>query len=172
MGTNYYLMTKDKQQAQKYAPYSYELTDEPYFGYEIHIAKCSCGWLPLFQAHKEGITSVKEYKEAYDDGCEICDEYGRQYNWEEFTEQVLQHNGGIRGAIPLTFYEQDKSSLYRDLDMPDHIPVSHFEYGNGKYAEDYLQMMKDMNFVYNGLHNKLHNMSIKSLCIMSIDNAK
>ena len=60
MGTNFYLFSKNKKLVQKYAPYSYELTDEPDFGYEIHIAKTSCGWLPSFQAHKNGINSVKQ----------------------------------------------------------------------------------------------------------------
>ena len=66
MGTNFYLFTKNKKMASKHAPYSYQLTDEPELGYAIHIAKTSYGWLPLFQAHKNGIDSVEEYKEAYD----------------------------------------------------------------------------------------------------------
>lgn len=32
MGTNFYMITKNKKLAQRYAPYSYELTDEPYLG--------------------------------------------------------------------------------------------------------------------------------------------
>lgn len=138
MGTNFYLMTRNKEMAQKYAPYSYELTDIPYFGYEIHIAKTSCGWLPLFQGHKDGINSVREYKAAYETGeFEITDEYGDVYTWEEFTERVLKFNGGIRGVMPLEQIEVDPNSMFYDPRMPDHVPVSHFEYEyDGHWKKD------------------------------------
>lgn len=135
MGTNFYLMTRNKTLAQKYAPYSYELTDTPYFGYEIHIAKTSMGWLPLFQGHRYGINSVREYKAAYETGeFEIVDEYGTIYNWAAFEERVLKFNGGVRGVEPLKKIEIDKSSPWYDPRLPDHTPISHFEY---KYDYDY-----------------------------------
>ena len=139
MGTNFYLMTKNKEMAQKYAPYSYELTDEPYFGYEIHIAKTSCGWLPAFQGHKDGINSVREYKEAYETGeFEILDEYGTAYTWEEFDKRVLKFNGGTRGAQKLQEIEVDKNSPFYDHNMPNHVPVSHMEYVYDSYwSNDY-----------------------------------
>lgn len=132
-------MTRNKEAAQKYAPYSYELTDMPYFGYEIHIAKTSCGWLPLFQGHKDGINSVCEYKTAYETGeFEITDEYGNIYTWEEFTERVLKFNGGIRDVMPLEKIEVDPNYPFYDPRMPDHIPVSHFEYKyDGYWKDDY-----------------------------------
>ena len=49
MSTNYYMITKDKDFVKKYFPNEYELTDLPYFGYEVHIGKRSIGWKPLFQ---------------------------------------------------------------------------------------------------------------------------
>ena len=102
MGTNFYLMTQNKAMAKQYAPYSYELTDEPEFGYEIHIAKTSAGWLPLFQGHKDGINSVAGYKAAYGTGeFKIYDEYGVEYNWEAFDERVLKFNGGKRKLIKI-----------------------------------------------------------------------
>lgn len=139
MGTNFYLMTRNKQAAQKYAPYSYELTDEPYFGYEIHVAKTSCGWLPLFQGHKDGINSVREYKAAYETGeFEIFDEYGDSYTWEEFTERVLKFNGGVRGVMPREKIEADKSSPWYDYRLPEYRPISHFEYEyDYYYVNDY-----------------------------------
>ena len=138
MGTNFYLFSKNKKLVQKYAPYSYKLTDEPDFGYEIHIAKTSCGWLPSFQAHKSGINSVKKYKEAYDTGeFQITDECGNIYTWDEFDERVLQFNGGTVKNRTITPVEQDKSSMFYDCNMPDHIPVSHFEYGNWGYKDEY-----------------------------------
>jgi hypothetical protein len=122
------MITKNKEQAQRYAPYSYELTDEPYFGYEIHIAKTSAGWLPLFQAHKDGISSVAEYKVAYDTGeFRIYDEYGYEYNWDAFDDRVLKHNGGILGVQKLEKIEQNKRSRWYDKNMPDYYPISHIQ---------------------------------------------
>lgn len=137
MGTNYYLFTKDKKTAQKYAPYSYLLVDVPDFGYEIHIGKCSMGWLPLFEAHSNGIRSIKEYKAAYDTGkFKIYDEYNREYNWTEFEEKVLKHNGGIAGVMPREYIGRDKDSIFYDPNMPDWVPVSHFD---TKYAYMYFK---------------------------------
>ena len=139
MGTNFYLMTRNKKMAEKYAPYSYHLTDEPYFGYEIHIAKTSCGWLPLFQSHTDGINSIREYKEAYETGeFEIFDEYGDPYTWEEFTERVLKFNGGIRGVAPREKIEVDPNSQWYDYRLPEYRPISHFEYEyDYYYVNDY-----------------------------------
>ena len=139
MGTNFYLMTRNKAMAQKYAPYSYQLTDEPYFGYEIHIAKTSCGWLPLFQGHTNGINSVREYKNAYETGeFEILDEYGDPYTWEEFTERVLKFNGGIRGVEPRKKIEADTTSPWYDHGLPEYMPISHFDYKyDDYYVNDY-----------------------------------
>ena len=109
------MITKNKELTQHYAPYSYELTDTPYFGYKIHIAKTSCGWLPLFQGHKDGINSVSEYKAAYETGeFDIVDEYGTSYNWDEFEDRVLKFNGGVRGAIPTKKIVVHKISAYYD----------------------------------------------------------
>ena len=60
MSTNYYMITKDKDFVKKYFPNEYELTDLPYFGYEVHIGKRSIGWKPLFQGHKKAYNSVSE----------------------------------------------------------------------------------------------------------------
>lgn len=139
MGTNFYLFTKNKQMAEKHAPYSYELTDEPDFGYKIHIAKTSYGWLPLFQAHKNGIDSVEEYKEAYSTKeYKIIDEYGTEYNWDDFDERVLKFNGGFLGAVPRQKIEQDKTSKYYDPKLPKYRPISHQDYKfDPYYAKDY-----------------------------------
>ena len=52
MGTNYYMIMKDKELVTKYFDNEYELTDSPYFCYEVHIGKRSCGWKPLFEWHE------------------------------------------------------------------------------------------------------------------------
>ena len=139
MGTNFYMITRSKKVAEKYAPYSYELTDFPYFGYEIHVAKTSAGWLPLFQGHTDGINSVREYKKAYETGeFEIFDEYGDVYTLEEFDERVLKFNGGVRGVAPLEKIETDKNSQWYDHRLPEYRPISHFNYKYDSYhANDY-----------------------------------
>lgn len=108
MGTNFYMFTKDKGLFKDAT-----LVDEPEFGYEIHIAKKSCGWKPLFKAHKD-IKSVADYSmlSFYKD-VKIYDEYGRDYNWLEFETEVVDWN-------------KDNPEAY-----------SHFTYENGKYANYY-----------------------------------
>lgn len=145
MGTNFYMITRNKELAQRYAPYSYELTDEPYFGYQVHVAKTSCGWLPIFQGHKRGIKSVAEYKVAYESGgFEIYDEYGTQYNWDAFDDRVLKFNGGIRGAQIPKMLEQNKAPMLYDPNLPEYGPISHidgsiqsYKYDFAEYADDY-----------------------------------
>lgn len=138
MGTNFYLFTKNKDIARKYAPYSYELTDVPAFGYLIHIAKTSCGWLPLFQGHKNGINSVIEYKVAYETGeFRIVDEYGDCYSWDEFDKRVLKFNDGISGVEPKEKIERHEEAPWFDKNLPEYMPISHFEYGGGKYSIEY-----------------------------------
>lgn len=130
-------MTKSKETRDKYFGYSYELTDEPDWGYEIHIAKTSAGWLPSFQAH-DCFKSITELKKLYETGeFIIYDEYGDVYNWEEFDERVLKHNGGVRGAVPREKIIQNKNSPWYDSDLPEYRPISHFEYGHGKYSSHY-----------------------------------
>lgn len=137
MGTNFYLMTNDKAACEKYFGYDYELVDSPEWGYSIHIAKTSCGWLPLFQSH-DCIKSIKDLKNLYDTGkFVIYDEYATIYSWPEFEERVLKFNGGVKGAVEPTPCKQPPNCPYTDPDMPDHTPVSHFEYADGKYALDY-----------------------------------
>ena len=145
MGTNFYLHTTDKSIVQQYAPYSYELTDEPEFGYVIHIAKTSSGWLPLFQGHDHGINSVAGYKAAYDTGkFKIYDEYGVQYDWDSFDDRVLKFNGGIRGVqMPYRIW-QNKAPMVYDPNLPEYGPISHiggniqsYKYDFAEYADDY-----------------------------------
>ena len=144
MGTNFYMITKNKTMASIYAPYSYELTDTPYFGYEIHVAKTSCGWLPLFQGHKNGINSVSEYKAAYETGeFDIVDEYGTSYNWNEFEDRVLKFNGGIRGAQDPEKIEQDKNSSFYDKNLPEYKPISHISGNIQSYRYMFVETYDD-----------------------------
>ena len=149
MGKNFYLWTSDKNACNEYfSPHEYSVTDMPALGYQIHIAKTSMGWLPLFEAHR-GMESVKDLEAIFKTGnFKIYDEDGRRYCWDEFTERVLKHNGGVQGAIPLTPDETDTRSMFYDKNMPAHTPVSHFEYANGRYADEYFKDSDGYEFTY------------------------
>ena len=135
MGTNFYLITPKKDIRDQYFGYNYELTDEPEWGYQIHIAKTSCGWLPLFQSH-ECFKSIKQLKTIYDTGeFFIADEYGTKYNWEEFDERVMKFNGGVKGVIPRQKIKRDPSDKFYDPLMPEYVPISHIEYD--RYSDEY-----------------------------------
>ena len=71
MGTNFYLMSRNKKLMREYfaveteytiKDIEYEIVDEPYLGYEVHLCKLSAGWRPLFQRHKT-ISTSKELEE-------------------------------------------------------------------------------------------------------------
>lgn len=141
MGTNFYFFTQSKtlkddiDVAECKGLYC---TDTPDFGYRMHIAKTSMGWLPLFQANNcvKSVKQLKSFYEKYD--CKIYDEYETEYTWEEFDERVLQHNGGIDGVKPKTKVKHPKGKFFDDK-MPDELPVSHFTYANGEYADHYFK---------------------------------
>lgn len=96
MGTNYYLMTRNKSLIREHFGDGwgeYEIVDEPYLGYEIHLNKCSGGWRPLFQRHK-AFKTFRELERFYLDhaaGLEIYDEYNEKYSWDSYKEIILNH---------------------------------------------------------------------------------
>ena len=147
MGTNYYLMTDKKEIAEKLFE-EYTLTDTPFWGYELHIAKCSAGWLPLFHFYRN-FSSVSEIlKNIKENNLRIFDEYERELSLDDFIETVVNHNGGVKGKIKprKTGNEIYKNSPFFDPDMPDYIPVSHFDYAHGKYADRYIKDSKGYEF--------------------------
>ena len=137
MVTDFYLITKNKVARDKYFRYEYNTTDEPAWGYAIHIARTSDGWLPLFNGW-DCFKSIRELKSVYDTGLfTIYDEYGTSYNWEEFDKRVLQFNGGVKGAIAQEKVEQDKNYPYYNSNIMINRPISHFDYASGRYAYRY-----------------------------------
>ena len=136
MGTNFYLFTKDKEFKEKYFGSRAEIVDTPEFGYQLHIAKTSAGWLPLFES-SELIKSVHDITNAILGGARVIDEYGDEYTMDEFTKRVLMWNGGTRANRSVKHYKQDTDSPYFDKNMPDFIPVSHFEYAGGWYRNEF-----------------------------------
>lgn len=120
MGTNFYMMTKSKQAAEEWFGSKISLTDEPDWGYSIHIAKRSCGWHPLFEEH-ERIHSVNDIKLAMETGeFIIYDEYNKVFTWEEFVEGVV--NWGDENSL---------THINPDRNMPDFNKI----YGRN-YSDD------------------------------------
>lgn len=103
MGTNFYFMMRDKELVQnnfamrtEWYVYDeeYEIVDDPYLGYKIHLNKLSCGWRPLFQRHKEfkKFKDLEQFYHKYRDNIEIFDEYNEKYTWEEYFKRVYRHS--------------------------------------------------------------------------------
>lgn len=139
MGTNYYMMTKDKDLVEKYFPNEYEIVDTPYFGYQIHIGKRSAGWQPLFQEHKNAYNSVSEMKEFIKSHCsiKIFDEYGRKFTLMQLQKELIdwgkcqevKYMKHIPEGVPDELFGGKKyliESTKDDYDIT--IPFDHIEY--------------------------------------------
>ena len=140
MGTNYYIMITNKELVEKYFPNEYKLVDYPYFGYEVHIGKRSCGWKPLFQTHKNAYDSVEEMKNfinRHKNDIRIFDECGEEFdikgledeliNWAEY--QKIRHMKYIPDGVSDEIFGGKKylvESTEDDYDIT--IPYDHIEY--------------------------------------------
>ncbi len=104
MGTNYYLLTKNKRIKEKHFGLhdDYELTDRPCFGYRIHVCKLSSGWKSLWQAHPNAYNSVFEFEEfvrKHERSFLFLDEYNRRYTIDEFLEEIKYFDRDESGKI-------------------------------------------------------------------------
>lgn len=142
MGTNFYFMTKNKEFAHKFFDREYELTEEPYLGYEIHLNKLSFGWRPLFQKHNEFDTwnKLEQFYLSHKDNLDVYDEYGEKYEWEAYKRRIFDH--AAREPEPMKWYYgvdpiqalggSSRKSLYHDRCSPEEadfwIPIDHVEY--------------------------------------------
>ena len=117
------MMTTNKELVKKYFDGEYEIVDNPYLGYEIHIGKRSCGWRPLFEAHEKAYDSVSgllDFLQTNQNKIEIYDEYGDLYtiaqfkeeliDWAENQEKRIVHYDDYIGDIeaPIDHVEMDK----------------------------------------------------------------
>ena len=102
MGTNYYLMTRNKELAHKHfaveteygvTNQEYEIVEEPYLGYEVHLNKLSWGWRPLFQKHREFKTwnELERFYLDHSEDLEIYDEYGTRLEFDKYKKIVFGH---------------------------------------------------------------------------------
>lgn len=93
MGTNYYFITKNKRLVKEYFD-EYEITDSPYFSYQIHLNKCSWGWRTLFQIHKcfQTFEKLEQFYNEHKESLRIFDEYEREYSWDDYKDTVIGHS--------------------------------------------------------------------------------
>ena len=115
MGTNYYLATSRKDIKDKYFR-NYRLIDEPIWAYEIHIAKNSVGWIPLFQAHDGAFTSYAELRTLVETGEFILyDEDHQLLSWKEF-DSIIQSKMDFREVLESHLGRNWGIRYYKDLE--------------------------------------------------------
>ena len=114
------MMTTDKELVKKYFNGEYEIVDDPYLGYEIHIGKRSVGWKPLFENHKHAYNSVSELLEflkKYHNRIEIYDEYGELHTIEQLRKELIDWAA-----------KQEKRTIHYDNYIGDiETPIDHVE---------------------------------------------
>ena len=114
------MMTTNKELVKKYFDGEYEIVDNPYLGYEIHIGKRSCGWRPLFEAHEKAYDSVSgllDFLQTNQNKIEIYDEYGDLYTIAQFKEELINWAE-----------DQERRMIYYDDYIGDiEAPIDHVE---------------------------------------------
>lgn len=87
------MMTTDNKIAHQYFSGEYEIVDDPYLSYRIHIGKRSAGWKPLFEDHKFAYTSVSgllDFLQTNQDRIEIYDEYNELHTIDQLKEELVE----------------------------------------------------------------------------------
>ena len=117
------MMTTDKELVNKYFDGEYEIVDDPYLGYEIHIGKRASGWKPIFEDHNSAYDSVSgllDFLQRHRDKVKIYDEYNELLtinqlkeeliDWAENQERRIIHYDGYIGEIqaPIDHVEMDQ----------------------------------------------------------------
>lgn len=98
MGTNFYIVTKNKELVDRYFPDEDEVSESsylPYAAFEIHIGKRSAGWKPLFESHKNAYKSISEMKEfikKHQEDIHIYNEYNEEFTLEELQQELIDWN--------------------------------------------------------------------------------
>lgn len=155
MGTNYYMYLKEKKLAAKLSDH-YVLTDDPDFGYSIHLGKTSFGWKPLMEVQRGYHTFKKlEHIVLANDNIKIYNEYGEWLTWQEYKDTVVDHSRREPEPCKWNYrtdevFNPNRKSLYLDRCDPAEAeiwtPFSHAEYqrtyNEAKrkfgYSEDYI----------------------------------
>lgn len=162
MGTNYYMITTDKQFVEENFINEYVLTDVPYFGYEVHLCKCSMGWKTLFECHPMAYTSVKhmiDFLKSNRDKFKIYNEYSDEQDVDKFIDYIVNRDK----ESPKNKYIWRKNTFSKltmcdeaeddYIETPfDHIEYFEFEkkhnpYANSSWQEKYYNDTEGYNFV-------------------------
>ena len=110
MGTNVYFYTNNKEIKERYN-LTWELTDEPGFGYKAHLGKRSSCWKPLFQKHNDVINSVVDILDIYDKECssglKLITEYDKEISRDEFYHDFVLWNKDDKKALSHMYCEYD-----------------------------------------------------------------
>ena len=90
MGTNFYFYTLNKELTKLMGPRA-EPAEGWSDGWELHIAKTSCGWKPIFEEHPliHSVRDLDKFYHEHSDDIIIYDEYGNGYTWSEFKRRVI-----------------------------------------------------------------------------------
>lgn len=86
------MITTDNKIAHKYFSGEYEIVDDPYLSYRIHIGKRAAGWKPLFEEHKYAYISVSgllDFLQRYQDKVKIYDEYNEPHTIDQLKEELI-----------------------------------------------------------------------------------
>lgn len=140
MGTNFYMMSRNKELVEKHFPFEYEIVDTPYLGYKIHIGKRSMGWKPIFREHNKAYNSVEELKafiRKNQKDIHIFDEYNSEFSLEELEDELItwgeqqeiRYMKHIPEGVPDEIFGGKRylvESTKDDYDIT--IPFDHIEY--------------------------------------------
>lgn len=87
MSTNYYILTKDKSIIERYG-LTYELTNEPDWGYWVHIVQLYSDYVPLFQAHKNVSSLPAVFSLLQETNVTVYDEYYKKMDVAQFCDKL------------------------------------------------------------------------------------
>lgn len=126
------MMTTDKELVNKYFEGEYEIVDDPYLGYQIHIGKRAGGWRPLFEAHEKAYSSVSELMQFIMNHPEIhiFDEYGESLSISQLREELIDWADN-----------QEKRMIHYDDYIGEiQAPIDHVEMGQRDNRNTWLKI--------------------------------
>ena len=129
MGTNYYMITKNKEIKDQYFGDDFELTDHPVWGYEAHVCKISGGWHTLFQARERGFRTVAEIKYLCQrEDVQLFDEYSRELTWDEFESILKKHEARTEPPLISHINNRDLGSYHKYFRDPEGYEFSYGDF--------------------------------------------
>lgn len=156
MGMNYYIHTTDKDFVQKYFPNEYEITDEPYFSYSVHLNKCSYGWKTLFEYHKNAYSSLAEldkFLKEHEDKIKIYNEEGDKMSISSYLD--MAYNRDLESIKIKCGYIDNKILGRKTVSAVDddyvgeiiYAPFDHIEY------QEFMKKVNEENYYFDGYFN-------------------